>query len=869
MEMEIEKICGVDLKEQFHSGTTKPTPLPVNLDGIPEDLKSRKIWVLWVYEWRQDKQGKGKWTKVPVQPKGATRIYQERHHGRCWYAACSNDPETWSTFDDIINMFAPNRVFFDGVGIMLREGLLGGDLDNGLDADGTIKPWCREILEGVDTYAEYSPSGTGIKFLCRASFGALLDSPEFTGVERTADLRKRKKYADGEVEIYDESSARFFTLTGHRVEGCPDGVGDRQDAFKDLYLKVFAPELEDARKVQQARESVKKDWEAARNPTEVHFDDEMILKLALAAGNGTKFKSLWEGNTAPYGGDHSAADLALCELLAFWCGPDGARIERLFGSSGLVRDKWTDREDYRARTVRRAIDHAVERGEFYDWSRHHLASCQDEALRIITGTSDARPTPLDQPEPSRSPDPMPQILASVMGRDGSSEGGPQSKDPVRDTAGQVAGAPIDTGPDPYLDDLLRAGVRVDSRKMIKGSLNYSTACPCCGLIGIFWRHLEDSRCGYECSAARKSWAEGKALWRAATSPQGSRRRAYTLDELEKISSPGWLVQGHVAQQSLVLIYGASNVGKSFFVIDLGLSIASGTKYLGRHAVAQGPVVYVVGEGTGGIRKRVKAWRKHHELYHEIPFLVVPHPFALTSGEEEVTELLEIIKDKLGEVAPAMIILDTLSRHFGAGDENATRDMKAFTDSCDRLVAQTGATVAVVHHTGKDATRKERGNVTLRSNSDTVIFVDAHRGREGMAVECQKQKDAEYFDGYKLIRQIVALDGDEMSLVYQLDEEEFGKATSTRTTWSNDLDMAAHYAPTGVENARTITQIVEDIQSGMVVCQMKPIGQNKARTLIKALIRNGTLMTAPSTSGNRNHDRYYRVDRVAPMADFFG
>ena len=48
---------------------------------------------------------------------------------------------------------------------------------------------------------------------------------------------------------------------------------------------------------------------------------------------------------------HSEADLALCNLLAFWTGGDPARMERLFAQSGLVRAKWRNRPDYRERTI--------------------------------------------------------------------------------------------------------------------------------------------------------------------------------------------------------------------------------------------------------------------------------------------------------------------------------------------------------------------------------------------------------------------------------------------------------------------------------------------------------------------------------------
>ena len=75
----------------------------------------------------------------------------------------------------------------------------------------------------------------------------------------------------------------------------------------------------------------------------------------MNAANGDKFRRLWAGDTAGYP-SHSEADQALCNLLAFWTGGDPQRMEELFGRSGLARDKWWERPDYRERTIQTAIE---------------------------------------------------------------------------------------------------------------------------------------------------------------------------------------------------------------------------------------------------------------------------------------------------------------------------------------------------------------------------------------------------------------------------------------------------------------------------------------------------------------------------------
>ncbi len=144
--------------------------------------------------------------------------------------------------------------------------------------------------------------------------------------------------------MYD--SGRFFTVTGRHVEETPRKIGHRQGVVEAIHAEIFGAPRENS------------DRRADNRPTDL--TDEEVIAKAKSAKNGEKFSSLWSGDTTGYA-SASEADAALCSHLAYWCGPDEERIERLFRSSGLCRDKWLERPDYRRRT----IEMALERSEFY------------------------------------------------------------------------------------------------------------------------------------------------------------------------------------------------------------------------------------------------------------------------------------------------------------------------------------------------------------------------------------------------------------------------------------------------------------------------------------------------------------------------
>src|SRR5262249_31602144 len=171
------------------------------------------------------------------------------------------------------------------------------------------------------------------------------------------------------------------------------------------------------------------------------------------------------------------------------------------------------------------------------------------------------------------------------------------------------------------------------------------------------------------------------------------------------------------------LVGASGSYKSFIALDRALCIASGRPYLDVYKVRQGPVLYIAAEGGGGLKRRVEAGVKHHG----VP--AGPHPlypgesaldFKQPDGRGEREELAAIIKEDMGGALEYGVV-DTLERNL-RGDENSTEDMGKFLDTASFLRDEFKATVEIIHHTGKDASRKERGSTALRGAVDSLYLV---------------------------------------------------------------------------------------------------------------------------------------------------
>lgn len=280
-------------------------------ENIPQELKALQNWICWKAVPKPRPDDPEHIDKIPINP-------------RTGGGAQSNNPDTWTDFETALKASEQ----FAGIGFMF-----GNSPFFGVDVD-KVEPDIREFLNGgngivsefihaLQSYAELSPSGRGIHIICRG--------------ELPKGARRR-----GNVEMYD--SGRFFTVTGNSIGGYAD-VADCTEAIKPLHEKYLG-----GRRTEPAQR--------AFQPGELPGTAAQVLELARKAKNGSRFQALYAGNFAEYN-SQSEADMALCNMLAFWTGRNAALMDEIFRNSGLMRDKWDRRQSgstYGALTIQKACE---------------------------------------------------------------------------------------------------------------------------------------------------------------------------------------------------------------------------------------------------------------------------------------------------------------------------------------------------------------------------------------------------------------------------------------------------------------------------------------------------------------------------------
>lgn len=220
----------------------------------------------------------------------------------------------------------------------------------------------------------------------------------------------------------------------------------------------------------------------------------------------------------------------------------------------------------------------------------------------------------------------------------------------------------------------------------------------------------------------------------------------------------WHIKGVLPDGTMVVIYGGTGSGKTFFTFDMVAHIALGWDWRGLKTKRAG-ALYVAAEGGSGIWQRRRAFKQRFApTIGDVPFGVIAASIDLRNPRADTADLIEQIQTAACALPVKVVVIDTLSRALAGGDD--TDDMPALVENVDKIRAATGCTVILIHHTGKDASRGTRGAYKLPCDADTVIKVEeTDSGNRLATVEKQRDGESGQTFAFRLEKIDLGTDGD--------------------------------------------------------------------------------------------------------------
>lgn len=310
-----------------------------------------------------------------------------------------------------------------------------------------------------------------------------------------------------------------------------------------------------------------------------------------------------------------------------------------------------------------------------------------------------------------------------------------------------------------------------------------------------------------------------------------------------------LVKGILPAEGHAMVYGPSGSAKGFFVLDLGVAIASGTPWLGRR-VKKAPVVIINLEGGAAFSNRLNAWEKRFGPLPETILVLNETPVAILE-DESVDNLARAINQ--AGASGGLIVIDTLARAAGGIDENSSEGMGRVIVAVERLQRAVGGLVLLVHHIGKDSTKGPRGHSSMLAALDSAIEIN----REGnhRSWRLAKAKDGEDGVGGQFRLEVVEVgvdaDGDPItSCVVEHLESPFDEIRASRIPkGGNQLivyktlnELLEQSLDLGRDGADTTSPCIR-LESAVIACGDRLSTEPKrrrerARAAITALVNNG-------------------------------
>lgn len=215
----------------------------------------------------------------------------------------------------------------------------------------------------------------------------------------------------------------------------------------------------------------------------------------------------------------------------------------------------------------------------------------------------------------------------------------------------------------------------------------------------------------------------------------------SLEDLENMPAPRWLIPDLVPAGKAGFISGPSNVGKSFLGLDWAMQVAMDER----------PAFFLAGEGVDGFGTRIKAWLEFHDCDDEERAAIAEN-LKVRQGVVDLYAGGSDYEDLLAQIRGAgIVVIDTLSRARGEAEENSNTDMGVImrrVDEIKSIVGESGGSVVIIAHTAKATGSGIRGAGVTLADQDFDWRLEPKEGR--IRVTNEKSRDSAKGEGFDLV-----------------------------------------------------------------------------------------------------------------------
>ncbi|MGC3956645.1 MAG: AAA family ATPase [Verrucomicrobiota bacterium] len=202
-------------------------------------------------------------------------------------------------------------------------------------------------------------------------------------------------------------------------------------------------------------------------------------------------------------------------------------------------------------------------------------------------------------------------------------------------------------------------------------------------------------------------------------------------------APPQIIEGILHRGCKMILGGTSKSNKSWGLLDLALSVASGQPWWGRRCEKL-PVVYINFElHDWAIAQRVNALCVARPECQGMGDTF--HLWNLRGHNTDLTLLRPKLEEQLAKYQFGLIILDPAYKVLGNRDENANGEIASLMNELEAMARSSGAAVVVAHHfakgdsTAKNAMDRMSGAGAWARDPDSIVVLTPHEEQDCFTV----------------------------------------------------------------------------------------------------------------------------------------
>jgi len=294
---------------------------------------------------------------------------------------------------------------------------------------------------------------------------------------------------------------------------------------------------------------------------------------------------------------------------------------------------------------------------------------------------------------------------------------------------------------------------------------------------------------------------------------------------EQIQQPAEIVQGILHKGSKLAFGGSSKSFKTWSLLDLSISVATGADWLG-HSTTQGKVLFVNFEiQPHSWQKRIAAVVQAKAVQLQPGMIQL---WNLRGFAADFRQLIPRIIQRCRSENFALIVLDPIYKLYGGTDENAAGDVAALLNEIERLATLTGAAVAFGAHfakgnaSAKEAIDRISGSGVFARDPDSLLIFTKHEADDAFTIEpiLRNFAPVEPF----AVRWQFPL----MRLAGDLDPARLKQVGGRKPLYATS-DLLELLPPEGLTNAEWLTKATEEGMSRPTFFRLRKALENDGKT----------------------------------------